>query len=269
MPGGGKSICRNNEGKETGKKCEIFSVAKFSRRQFLKRTGLAAAGALMASIATTVACKTSVITMGTTTCSNATTSGPDTSNVSASSSVAPSSNPATSSPTVATSTTPATGTPATSGYSYVSPTVLPPLLPIAGTTCTVAIDRKYSTDNVWVKSLSDNVVVIGITTTMVEIIYNPYNISLPKVGSILAKDDAFGAAEGTKMNADLISPVSGTVIQINDVLDSLSKESLALTPVIQDPYNSGWMLVVQLRNPAELSDLVTPQRYIELVASKY
>jgi glycine cleavage system H protein len=132
----------------------------------------------------------------------------------------------------------------------------------------VAIDRKYSTDNIWVKSLSDNVVVMGITTTMVEILYNPYNLSLSQVGTTLANGDAFGNIEGFKMSADLISPVSGGVIQINDSLISLAKQGTPINPMINDPYNSGWMLVVQLSNLAELSDLVTPQRYVELVTSK-
>jgi glycine cleavage system H protein len=110
---------------------------------------------------------------------------------------------------------------------------------------------------------------MGITTTMVEILYNPYNLSLLPVGSSVTADDAFGNIEGFKMSADLITPVSGTVIQINDNLISMAKLGTPIDPIINDPYNSGWMLVVQLSNLAELGDLVTPQKYIELVEKKY
>ena len=103
---------------------------------------------------------------------------------------------------------------------------------------------------------------------MVETINNPYSLTLPKVGTTLIKDDLFGTAEGTKMNVDLISPVDGKVIQVNEVLNSLVKQAAVLTPIIQDTYNSGWLLVAQLSNPAELSDLVTPQKYIDLVTKK-
>lgn len=111
--------------------------------------------------------------------------------------------------------------------------------------------------------------VIGVSTTMVDILANPYHLTLPKVGATLVIDDVFGAMEGTKMSADLISPLSGTVLQVNEVLNSLVKQGSPLTPLIQDPYNSGWMMVVQLNKPAELDNLVTPQRYIELVLKKY
>ena len=263
-----------NEGHETEEKLNIFRVSLFSRRQFLKRTGTAAVGALITSLATTIACKTGLTTTETTT-SDKTTQGGTTGPASpASSSALPSSNPVTSSsnqatPTTYASTTQEPTTPVTSGYSYVVPTVLPPLLPIAGTTCNVATDRKYSTDNIWVKSLSDSIVVIGVSTTMVDILANPYHLSLPKIGTALVKDDAFGTMEGTKMSADLINPVSGAVLQANDVLNSLVKQDTPLTPLMQDPYNSGWMIVVQLSNPTELDDLVTPQKYIELVEKKY
>lgn len=262
-----------NEGHETSKKRNIFRVALFSRRQFLKRTGAAAAGALITSLAMTVACKTGLITTETT-IGDKTQGGTTVPTNPSSSSALPSSNPIASSsttttPTTLVSTTQTTTASVTSGYSYTSPTVLPPLLPIAGTTCNVATDRKYSTDNIWVKSLSNSIVVIGVSTTMVDILANPYHLSLPKVGTALVKDDAFGAMEGTKMSADLINPVSGAVLQVNEVLNLLVKQDAPLTPLMQDPYNSGWMIVVQLSNPTELDDLVTPQKYIELVEKKY
>jgi len=255
----------------------------------LKRTGVAAAGALVTSLAMTVACKTGLVTTETTTggkTNQTVTSNPGTpvssSTVPSSSPAVSTSNPVTPTTTTSTtqvsttqatttqaSTTQASTTPATSGYSYIAPTSPPPLLPIAGTTCNVATDRKYSTDNIWVKSLSETVVVIGVSTTMVDILANPYHLTLPKVGATLVIDDVFGAMEGTKMSADLISPLSGTVLQVNEVLNSLVKQGSPLTPLIQDPYNSGWMMVVQLNKPAELDNLVTPQRYIELVLKKY
>ena len=263
-----------NEERETREKRNPFLAAIFSRRQFLKRTGVATIGALVTSLAMSAACKTGLLTTGATTGNKTSQTGISAPSTLTSSSTIPSSSPSASSsnpatPTTSASTTQAPATPVTSGYSYVAPTVLPPLVPIAGTTCNVATDRKYSTDNVWVKSLSESIVVMGVSTTMVDILSNPYHLSLPKVGTILVRDDGFGAMEGTKMSADLITPVSGTVLEVNEVLNSLVKQNVALTPLIQDTYNSGWMVVVQMSKPAELDDLVTPQRYIELVIKKY
>ena len=107
--------------------------------------------------------------------------------------------------------------------------------------------------------------VLGITTILGEILYEPYKISLPKVGATITQDTALGTIEGYKMSADLISPISGQVIQVNDLLNSLSNAGTFLDPVIADPYNSGWMLVVQLIKPDELKDLMSAQGYKDLV----
>jgi glycine cleavage system H protein len=159
---------------------------------------------------------------------------------------------------------PAASTSAVAGYSYVPPTTLPPLMTVVGTDCTVATDRSYSIDNIWVKSLSTDTVAVGITTTMVEIIYQPYNISLSPVGTSLAKEDDFGAIEGYKLSSDLISPISGTVIQINNSLIGISKSNVIITPINDDPYNAGWLIIVRLSNPAELNFLLSAQSYMDL-----
>ena len=103
---------------------------------------------------------------------------------------------------------------------------------------------------------------------MEKILFEPFKISLPKNGSNLVLSNDFGTIEGYKMVADLISPVSGTVIQINDFLLTLMNQGTVLEPVINDPYNGGWMLVVQLSKPDELKSLMTAQNYRDLVAKK-
>ena len=128
----------------------------------------------------------------------------------------------------------------------------------------VANDRLYSAYNIWVKSLSANVVVMGITSSMVEILSEPYQLSLSQTGTALASGDAFGTIEGYKLTADLISPVSGVILEVN--LDLLLQGQVEMIVQINnDPYNSGWMIVVQLNNPNDLSSLLTPQGYVNLL----
>jgi len=74
--------------------------------------------------------------------------------------------------------------------------------------------------------------------------------------------------EGYKISADLKSPVSGTVLQINDFLLTLMNQGTVLEPVINDPYNGGWMLVVELSKPDELKTLMNAQSYRDLVTKK-
>lgn len=111
--------------------------------------------------------------------------------------------------------------------------------------------------------------VMGITTCMVEILSDPYglSLSLSPVGTNLAKGDAFGTIEGDNLTTDLISPVSGKCIQINDFLVLQSILGAILDPIIFDPYNSGWLVVVQLNNPTELNSLLTPQAYVNLLVA--
>ena len=214
----------------------MFRITRFSRRQFLKRTGITAAGALIGSIAFSSACKSS--TNGTTSPSPFT----------------PTSNSPPDDPTIL----PQTASP------YVPQTAVPPLITVAGTSCTVAMDRVYSEENIWVKSISTSRAVMGITETLKHIVNNPYKLDLYKVGTILNKGDMFGIVEGYKLTADLITPVSGTVVEINKLAIGFMGEDGSIA-VLQDPYVRGWMTVIELSKPIELKGLLTPAQYDKLV----
>ncbi len=246
----------------------LFRVAKFSRRQFLKRAGVAATGAALASISLAASCKSTDSTPDTTVADTNPTTGSSPvvttiSTTAAKTTIQPTTSSSTSSPptTGATpSTTPTASLITTSsptGNIYVPPIVLPQMIAVPGTSCSVATDRNYSKEHMWVKTLTDKTVVVGITATMVEILGEPYNISLLPSGTEIYSNGAFGSMEGYKMNADLITPVSGKIIQTN---------SSVTARVTEDPYNGGWIIVVQLSKPEELKSLLTPQKYRDLVA---
>ena len=133
-------------------------------------------------------------------------------------------------------------------------------MPVPDSTCTVATDRKYSIEHIWVLALENNVCILGITTTMVQILGEPYKMTFPDVGRVLARDEDFSSIEGYKLNADLLSPVSGKVLQINTFLRSFSGAHV-MPPLLDDPYNTGWMIAVEMTRPEELTDLLTPQGY--------
>ena len=133
-------------------------------------------------------------------------------------------------------------------------------MPVPDSTCTVATDRKYSIEHVWVLSLENNIGIFGITTTMVQILGEPYKMTFPDVGRVLARDEDFSTIEGYKLNADLLSPVSGKVIQINTFLKSFSGAHV-MPPLLDDPYNTGWMIAVELTKPEEINDLLTADGY--------
>jgi glycine cleavage system H protein len=151
---------------------------------------------------------------------------------------------------------------------YIPPTAQPAGFKIPGTECLVATDRLYSADNLWVKQISNNRVVIGITSTMFHIINNPFRCSLAAAGTTMARGDTFGAIEGFKMAADLIAPVSGTVTETNRLVIGIVDTGDSFLSDFADPYNRGWMMVVQPAKPAELNGLMNANQYAKLVEGK-
>jgi glycine cleavage system H protein len=108
---------------------------------------------------------------------------------------------------------------------------------------------------------------MGVTTTMVDILAEPYSLSLPPVGTQLNSGDDFGSIEGYKLTSDLISPVSGIIIEANSYLTIPVGQGGNIQPINNDPYGAGWLVVMQLSNPSELSSLLTPQQYVNYVST--
>lgn len=122
-------------------------------------------------------------------------------------------------------------------------------------------DLKYTTDHEWVRVVSDRTVRFGITHYAQDALGDIVYVSLPEVGSAIASGDAVGEVESTKSVSDIFAPVSGTVSARND--------SLAATPEVvnADPYGEGWMVEVELSDPAQLDRLLDSAGYAEHVAS--
>lgn len=111
----------------------------------------------------------------------------------------------------------------------------------------------YSESHEWVK-VEGNVAVIGITDyaqhAMGDIVY----VDMPEVDDEVNADEEFGAVESVKAASDLISPVSGTVTEINEALED---ESGLLN---QDPYEN-WIIKVEMSQPDELDRLMNATDY--------
>ena len=288
---------QNTENDQKIKK-DILRKNTFSRRQALERMGVTVGTGVMATLTLMAACKnasapatsstpatSATPTPPSTTPATSTPASTTTPGTTTTTSTPPASTPAANTTTgntpVTTTTAPGTtttqpaastppastpppSTPAasTTGFDYIPPTDLPPLIDVPDSSCQVATDRLYSFEHVWVKNIGDDTVVLGITTSLVEILGEPYKMTFPDVGQVLDQDGGFGEIEGYKVSADLITPVSGEVLQINTFLKAWSG-SAVMQPVETDPYNSGWMIAVKLSKPEELDGLLTPQGYIQ------
>jgi len=208
-----------------------------TRREFLKGAGLVVGGIAVSSIALQSACSSSNKTVGPTT-------------------IQPTS-------VVPTSVEPTT---TSTGYKYIPANTPIPVIDVPSCNTVIATDRLYSEDHIWVKSVADDIVVMGIPDPFSLMLYKPTALSLESVGNIITRGDSFGTIEGSKLSADLTSPVSGTVIDINTWLLVASNLKITFAPLLEggDAYGYGWMIAVRISNPAQLKDLLTPQQYLAL-----
>lgn len=115
-------------------------------------------------------------------------------------------------------------------------------------------DLKYTKDHEWAKKEGD-IVTIGITDYAQGELGDVVFVELPEAGDQVSKDDTFGTIEAVKAVADLFSPVSGEVSEIN--------ESLADTPDIvnSDPYGEGWMVKIKISDASEWDSLMDSKEY--------
>ncbi len=230
----------------------------FSRRQFLKRLGIVTGAAFMAALSLISACRRAVTTTNPVTSTYTNTNAvPSTqSSPTQASSTAPL--PSSSEPGGTTANTSSTTIPA---FSYVVPTEPPPLVPVPDTTCTVATDRLYSLNHVWVKLVSPGVVVLGITSPMVKALGEPHAMTLPDFGLRLAKDDPVCAIEGYKIATDIFTPVGGVIVQVNENLRDWLRGG-NIQPIEYHPYTHGWIIAVRLSKTHELDELMDAQKYL-------
>ena len=121
------------------------------------------------------------------------------------------------------------------------------------------VELRYSKEHEWVRGQGDRAV-IGITAHAANELGDVVFVDLPQVGATLKQFAVFGAVESVKAVSDLFSPISGSVLARNEAL------SAAPESINADPYGSGWLLEIQLGDPAELNLLLDAAGYDQLTA---
>ncbi len=116
------------------------------------------------------------------------------------------------------------------------------------------VDREYTKEHEWAK-LDEGLAVVGITDYAQEQLGDIVYVELPQPGETLSQFDAFGIIESVKAASDLVAPVSGEVLAINEEL--VDRPEL----VNEDPYEAGWMLKVQPQDESEMNPLMTAEEY--------
>ena len=120
-------------------------------------------------------------------------------------------------------------------------------------------ELRYTKEHEWVK-VDGNTVVIGITDFAQNELGDIVFVELPEVGDEISLEQPFGSVESVKTVSELYAPVSGKVVEVNDELS----DSPEL--VNESPYESAWMIKVELTNESELEQLLTAEAYAEQIA---
>lgn len=121
-------------------------------------------------------------------------------------------------------------------------------------------DLKYTQEHEWVKDNGDGTVTIGITDFAQSELGDIVFVELEPEGSEFAKDEVFGTVEAVKTVSELFAPLSGEIIEINELLEDDPEL------VNNDPYKSGWMVKLKISNASELDDLLTSEKYQEIIS---
>ncbi|MHC1690938.1 MAG: glycine cleavage system protein GcvH [Bacteroidales bacterium] len=118
----------------------------------------------------------------------------------------------------------------------------------------IPANLKYSNDHEWVL-VEGNIATIGITDFAQGQLGDIVFVDIQTEGETLDIGEVFGAIEAVKTVADGLMPVSGKIVEINANLESAPES------VNKDPYGSGWMIKVEMTNPAELDALMDADKY--------
>ncbi|MGB3493474.1 MAG: glycine cleavage system protein GcvH [Elainellaceae cyanobacterium] len=108
-------------------------------------------------------------------------------------------------------------------------------------------------------SLQDSTATVGISAFAVDELGDIVFLELPEVGDSVEKGESFGTVESVKAVEDMVSPVSGEVIERNETLIE-SPEKLS-----DDPYDEGWLIKVAIIDASDLDDALSSEEYRERV----
>jgi len=112
----------------------------------------------------------------------------------------------------------------------------------------------YTKDHEWLRVEGD-FGYVGVTDFAQGELGDIVFIEIETVGETLAKEEVFGSIEAVKTVSDMFMPVGGEILEVNPALDA--------TPdvVNKDPYGKGWMVKIKITDPAQLAELLTPEKY--------
>ncbi len=116
-------------------------------------------------------------------------------------------------------------------------------------------DLKYAQSHEWAKLEGDNLVRMGISDFAQDALGDIVYVELPEIGATVTAGESCSEVESTKSVSDVNAAVSGTVVSVNEALDTNPEL------VNSDPYGKGWFAVIEAQNVSDLDNLLSADQY--------
>jgi glycine cleavage system H protein len=120
-------------------------------------------------------------------------------------------------------------------------------------------DLRYTKEHEWVRDEGEGRVRVGITDYAQDALGDVVYVDVPEIGTSVTANQPFSEVESTKSVSDVYAPVSGTVTDRNLLLDDRPEL------VNEQPYGDGWIVVLDVADPAELGSLMEAAAYRDFV----
>lgn len=121
-------------------------------------------------------------------------------------------------------------------------------------------DLRYTKEHEWIR-VSGNEATVGITEFAQKELGDIVYVDINTVGEAIRQNDIFGTVEAVKTVSDLFIPVSGTIVEVNELLNAQPEL------VNSDPYGKGWMIRMTISDPQELEGLLSANTYAATIGA--
>ncbi len=119
-------------------------------------------------------------------------------------------------------------------------------------------DLLYHAEHDWAR-IEGDLATLGVTWYAQDALGEIVHYEPPSEGASLAKDESYGEIESVKAVSDVIAPLSGEVVEVNQAVED------APETINQDPYGEGWLVRIRLSDPGEVESLLTAAAYRSLL----
>lgn len=120
---------------------------------------------------------------------------------------------------------------------------------------------RYHHEHDWARVEGDEAT-LGITWFAQDALGELVHFEAPEVGATLSRDGTYGEVESVKAVSDLVSPLSGEVLEVNQAVVD------APETVNEDPYGAGWLVRIRLSDPSEVDSLLDVEAYKAVLAEQ-